>query len=51
MNNLLHLLNIADWALMAAGVAATVLMMVVGADGDPRPERKSTRQRRRRDPR
>jgi hypothetical protein len=48
MSNILHLLNVADWALMAAGLAATLLMMVVGADGDPGPERKPVRPRRRR---
>jgi len=52
--NILHLLNVADWALMGAGVAAALLMMVVGADGEPRAARKAGEargRRRRRDPR
>lgn len=51
--NILHILNVADWALMGAGVAAALLMMVVGADGEPRPARKTgeTRGRRSRAPR
>jgi hypothetical protein len=36
MNALRHLLNIADWALMLAGVAAALVMMVVGSDDERR---------------
>ena len=44
--SIIHILNAADWALMGAGVAVTLLMMIVGADGDPRPSRKVTREQR-----
>jgi hypothetical protein len=48
--NILHILNVADWALMGAGVAAALVMMVVGAEGEPRGPRKEgpVRGRRRR---
>jgi hypothetical protein len=46
--NVIHILNVADWALMGAGVAVTLLMMIVGADGEPRQARKAPRERRRR---
>ena len=36
--NIVHILNIADWALMGAGVAAALVMMVVGAGAEPRSE-------------
>ena len=49
--NVLHILNVADLALIGAGVAATLLMMIVGADGEPRPARKAPKERRRRAPR
>ncbi len=48
--NILHILNVADWALMGAGVAAALLMMVVGADGEPRGSRKADPRGRRRRP-
>jgi hypothetical protein len=35
-----HILNIADWALIAAGIAVALLLMIVGADGEPRSGRK-----------
>jgi hypothetical protein len=51
--NILHILNVADWFLMAIGVAAALLMMLIGADGEPRPaHRGRARERRNRpDPR
>lgn len=51
--NVIHILNIADWALMAAGLGAALLMMIVGADGEPRSGRKApgSPNRRRGDPR
>ncbi|MGZ3272291.1 MAG: hypothetical protein ACXU82_01070 [Caulobacteraceae bacterium] len=46
--NVLHILNVADWALMAAGLAATLLMILVGGHDDgPRNEKKADRQVRR----
>lgn len=50
--NVIHILNIADWALMAAGVAVALVMMVVGA-GEPSSERTAEEppQPRRRGPR
>jgi hypothetical protein len=46
--NVIHILNVADWALIGAGLAATILMIIIGADGDPRPARKAPREGRRR---
>jgi hypothetical protein len=48
MSNILHLLNVADLALIAAGVGATLLMMIVGIDDDAQAERREPRERRRR---
>lgn len=46
--NVLHILNVADWALMGAGIAATLMMIVIGGhEDDPRTEKKSSRQARR----
>ena len=39
--NVLHILNIADWALMSAGVAAALLMIIVGAGSEPPPENRT----------
>jgi hypothetical protein len=39
--SVLQILNIADWALIAAGMAVALLMMVVGADGEQRSGRKA----------
>jgi hypothetical protein len=52
--SILHILNVADWALIAAGVAVALLLMIIGSDADPSPARKAGRSRegrRRRDPR
>ena len=49
MREIFYILNIADWALMAAGVAAALFMMLINAD-EPRSARKDSQQRRR-DPR
>ncbi len=50
--NVLHILNVADWALIGAGLAAALLMMIVGAGGEQRTDRTGTNftERRRRDP-
>ncbi len=49
MKALLHLLNIADWATMMAGVGAALLMILVGSDGEPQSgsNKKEFRERRR----
>jgi hypothetical protein len=50
--SIFHILNIADWALIGAGMAASLLMMIVGADGEQRSGRKEpgSPNRRRDDP-
>jgi hypothetical protein len=45
--SVIHILNIADWALVAAGLAAALLMMIIGADGEPHSTRKGPKERRR----
>jgi hypothetical protein len=41
--SIIHILNIADWALIGAGLAAALVMMVVGSDGEQRSGGKAPR--------
>ena len=46
--NFIHILNVADLALIAAGLAATLMMMLIGGhESGSRDDRKSDRQMRR----
>jgi hypothetical protein len=48
MKALFHLLNIADWAMMLAGMAAALLMILVGSDSEPQSGNRDPESRERR---
>ena len=48
MGVILHILNVADWALIATGVAITLLMMAIGNEPEQDSSRKAGRSQDRR---